>query len=206
VTEYDHLSEHMKLSRRLLELNVKAGQPFAPMLVPVRGDDPIGVIIPPRTDTDAGLAILKTGQLVVHLLSIDTIVLVSDTYEATIPNNPLTGKIWNAGEMEQVALHHNGIEKGWVTDCLTVIVFRRDGHQSSVMMPYSVKRRQVTWKETIQVDSREPGMQMEGRLSEMFSDVSTLPDLPFTMTDREAEVILTALGCVVLLGEHATKE
>lgn len=70
----------------------------------------------------------------------DVFAVVNETYKTRIEFNPLTGKHWEPGEMQQAAEQHDGIAKGWVSESLQVLVVNRQGELGSANIGYVLRR------------------------------------------------------------------
>lgn len=114
-------------------------------LVFYRGDEQVAIGFQHDVHRDGMLALARacTGGY-----RADTTALSMETFHSELPHNPLTGEHWGPNEMQDVAFHHQGREKGWVTDSLYVTVYNRAGDVAGASLPYRRHRRRVEWLET----------------------------------------------------------
>jgi hypothetical protein len=141
-TDDKFLQAHMGAARITLETVVGLGKSFAPMIMVVRGGETVAHIIPPSGD---GQMIHRIAHLAADGYLADEIIIVTDTYSARELFNPYTFKPWQRGELEDLAVNHNGVERGWVRDALMLLFVRRVGKPSMYTLPYRPVSGVVTW-------------------------------------------------------------
>lgn len=177
----EHLEWATERMRWLKEERVKdtAGMDRNTDLAPVvhgwRGDEPVVTMFPLQVDRDAGLTAVNLAAMG---FGCDVIALTTDSWRATGRINPVTGKRWRKEEMQDVALNHDGIAKGWIVESLTVQVVNRAGDSEGTVMPYritehtnalGIKRYEIEWLDD--VDSTRKGMTVGGLLADAMHNV-----------------------------------
>lgn len=186
------LSAHLTSARDTLEASVRDGREFAPMIIVVRDGLMIARVLPPTGD---GGTIQRIAQLCVEGFRADEILLVIDSYLATGDGtiNPVTGREYAHDEMADVATNHDGLAKGWVTECLTVLAVPRAGTQTGWSLPYFREAdRSVTWGDPKNMDA------VAGRLTDLYESTP----LGGHLEDREMAFLLAGLEAVVMLAEY----
>lgn len=186
------LSAHLTSARTTLADSVRDGRQFAPMIIVVRGGLMIAQVLPPTGD---GGTIQRIAQLCAEGFRADEILLVIDTYLATGHGtiNPITGREYGPDEMADVAVNHDGLAKGWVTECLTVLAVSREGTQTGWSLPYFREAdRTVTWGDPKNMDD------LAGRLTRLYESTP----LGGHLEDREMAFLLAGLEAVVMLAEY----
>lgn len=140
----ERLEIHARVAKMTFtEMLAENGQ-FAPMIIAFRQGTMICMAVPGE---GAGRVIAATARAMASGFHADSIMITSDTYGANRLDNPLTGERWATGEMEDVALNHDGIAKGWVHEALILNVLAREGRQLLRLLPYlrGSDGRTVTW-------------------------------------------------------------
>ncbi len=120
--------------------------------------------------------------------------------------NPLTGQPWGPGEMQEAAIHHGGLEKGWVHEVLSISCANRAGDIAVTMLPYRYASRHVVWGERLDMPA---GMRAEGTMPEAMVEAMNTPSLgaalPYPPTESPraqrdvwiAEAMMQQLPCWV---------
>lgn len=143
------MQAHIRAAQTTMEAVVHASKAFSPMIVVIKDNVPVVHMIPPDGD---GAVIQMVSRVAADMFEADEILMISDTYTADEPMNPYTMKPWMRGDMENLAMHHQGVERGWVRDCLMLMFARRSGDHMMHTMPYKVtpdagEGREITWLE-----------------------------------------------------------
>lgn len=126
---------HVTAAKTTLEHTAAQGRNFAPMVMVIRDGRMVAQIIPGEGD---GAIVAKTARVAAASFGADELLLVNDTYMADGPDrlNPVTGREWQHGDMEDLVHNHDGIAKGWVTEALMVLVTGRDQPDHMASLPY----------------------------------------------------------------------
>jgi hypothetical protein len=132
-----------------------------------RGNDPVGIVnLPPHRDE-----MLKMCYLAAHGFSADVLTVTHDSYlvygtPEEVLNDPRTGKHWKAAGPDEPGSMQTYVDEfgfdGLVKESLVTHVVNRAGDSKSVVQPYEVVGRVVTWLEW---PDRE-GMQTGGGVPE----------------------------------------
>ncbi len=88
----------------------------------------------------------------------DVISLVYETYVATssrggasfdplFGKNPFTRERWKPGDMQDLAKNHGGIEKGWVSESLSVSAVNRAGDVAMRSQNFHYENKKLVWDE-----------------------------------------------------------
>lgn len=79
----------------------------------------------------------------------DYIAMAVDSWGASQPTNPITGKTWEFGDMDSIARNDLGVERGLVREAISLFGFERDGTEQIADHPYTHDRaaRKITWSE-----------------------------------------------------------
>jgi hypothetical protein len=109
---------------------------IAPQLVGWRGDHTVALMMPVN---GAREIILRAARILAVGFGCDVIAVTTEGWGATDPEkNPVTGKPWEHGEMEDVALNHDGLAKGWITEFLSTTVVNRAGDVTMGLQRFKV--------------------------------------------------------------------
>jgi hypothetical protein len=126
---------------------------IAPYAVIHRGEHPIAVVTMPLHERDT---ILLTASFCASAFAADSIGIVFETYQGVhdpldphrCEINPLTGKTWGPGEMDDAAKNHEGIAKGWLNECVSMAVADRAGDFAMTARPFSYTEGRLVWLES----------------------------------------------------------
>lgn len=122
-----------------------------------RGDAPVVVLMPAKIDRDESL---KAAFIAATAFGCDLIAMTTESWHPAKTDeedyalyNPVTGEratfeevksgkkhVWPPGSMQEVALEHGGLEKGWIVEDLMTVVVTRAGDLASGMQDYKVTR------------------------------------------------------------------
>lgn len=201
---------HIDHAREMLEYSVSEQVGFKPIVNVRRDGRPCALILPRGPGDDPGAVITWVCQLAAELFAADEILIISDTYHSTLTTNPMTGQAWRSGEMEQLATEHNGVEKGWVMDAISLIqVTREPPAAQMVALGYSVQDDgKVIWSDPIglpaskEVRSDHTVKATDGRWITVFDRPAGMPTRPSGITDLEAGKLMTVANCVVMLAQY----
>lgn len=165
------------------------------MMVAFRGLDTVAIV---------ELTAAGRGDLVyvAHLMAggygADVLAFVTDTYTTTHRVNPLTGREWEANDMDTLAREHDGIAKGWVSDAMMAHVINRAGDQAVTSMPYRIVDGEHVWGEVSRLLPDDEGRTVGGALSEGFADAMGAPQLAVVLErmrgSSTSEAVLAAGG------------
>jgi len=98
---------------------------------------------------DEILACMRVG---VPLLAADAVIIAADSYcstgtgeRATV--NPITGKQWKLGDMDEIAHNDLAVERGLIAEGISVMRFERRGGWVAGTLPYTHdrNRRRLRW-------------------------------------------------------------
>lgn len=190
----EHLDRAAADARRMMDDRVADWhEPDPPVYRPVvegfRGDEPVVVMIPSKVDRDAAL---HAARIQAVGFGCDVIAVTTDARRPVgdyIFFNPVTGRrtrredresAWGPGEMQQAALEHGALEKGWLTDTLMTTVVNRAGDMRLVSQDYRTSRRttalgivswEITWAEGLPaLDTRDSEAEASGIIPEALVD------------------------------------
>jgi hypothetical protein len=103
-----------------------------------RGAEPVGFAVAHAIDKETGLALCR---MLASGMDADMILLANDTIRSTHENNPMTGEPWKAGDMQDLMENHEGLEKGWVKECVSIWAANRAGDHQSANWCYRISGR-----------------------------------------------------------------
>lgn len=142
----------------------------------------------------------------------DALALVTEGVFPLVPENPLTGTSWLRGEAESVWLHHDGADRGWVTEAVITVIGDRGGASTGECWPFHLAGELVKWAETaLPFDSQPLGDILATRLKRTILDPTRVPDPGDGFTgDAENGPFLTPergrisldIGCALMLGRR----
>lgn len=138
-----------------------------------RGETPVAVIEMDGMDRDA---MLMTAELATVGYEADMLTMAFETFMATTPINPRTGKVWEPGDMQESARMYEGRENGWIRDALMVYVANRAGDQLARTMPYRLHDRRVEWIDSEAMgNDGDDGAQFGGYVPRMLAAIMNRP-------------------------------
>jgi len=206
VIDMTEVQVHIESARLTFEQMIADDAVFRPMIMVYRDDLMIARVMPNSPGSDGGAVIHFAAQISVALFRATDLVIVMDSYHSNLLINPMTGKEWEHGEMNDLADNHDGRAHGWVTDSITMILEDRAGANALVEMPYSVDGKTVRWKgEPILFGlpgGDSSGHAGGGRLSGLFEPPPDMPVVPDSLTDLDAARLVTASHCMVALAVY----
>lgn len=107
-----------------------------PWLTGWRGDHPVISMMPVNGDRNI---VLHAAKIMAVAFGCDIVSTNNETWMAVdAARNPVTGEEWGHGEMEDVALHHDGLAKGWITEAMTLMVVNRAGDMATAILRFTV--------------------------------------------------------------------
>jgi hypothetical protein len=129
---------------------------------------------------------------------VDKLVVITDSYHAKVPRNPVTGRSWKPGDLDEVVAEHRGRERGWVTDSLIVIEQERFGSFKLLNQPYD-PGPPLHWGTRQLMDSKSAPI--GGPLTQMFDkgddvDVEIPAAMPMAAREELLRFGLQSIGCV----------
>jgi hypothetical protein len=182
------LEHHVDVAKLLLAQMVADEMEFCPMVVAIRGTEEVSIVIPPEGD---GGVISSVAIVMAAGFRADRLLIVSDSYVSLSPKNPLTGDDWRSGELEKVVREDAGIERGWVSEVLTLALVARDKAVQPVLrvFPYVRRGSVVEWGNPLWDDSPEEQDQIVGRLIDVFGG----PMLPAEMSSEIGDYVTASV-------------
>jgi hypothetical protein len=123
-------------------------------------------------DPDVLLEAVMAG---VPQVAADAVVIVADSFATARGGdkaeiNPITGKRWELGDMNEIAEKDLAVERGILIEGLTVMRFERDGNWLAGTLAYTFdrSRRRIRWGETsywtgAESDARAEQLDLEAR-------------------------------------------
>lgn len=152
-----------RLADETAEAHARADIELGPVVEGFRGNQAVIVLFPHESAPGAEEA-LRACWLAATAFACDTITMTTDTYmavgdakdgaQAKDMVNPLTGKPWGRGDMQELAMHHRGVERGWITEALMTLAVNRAGDTATATAEYKLTERKGNL-------SREPWVQLE---------------------------------------------
>lgn len=148
------------------------GTDLVPTVEGWRGNDPVVTMMPDAVDRDAAL---NAARLVAVGYGCDLIVLTTEGWHPTkdhVEINPVTGRPWAQGEMQDVVEHHQGMERGIIVEALTITAVNKAGDVIGSVYDYEIVanpltgRLQVKWQEPLVADNTEEGTTFGGRIAD----------------------------------------
>lgn len=166
----DMIADALAEASSVLEAARAAGEQYVPALFVQREDERVALCLCPQNSRERVLAL---AQLSAIGFQPSHIVLVMDTWQTPRGLNPVTGEPWQYGEMADLAEHHDGIAKGWVSEALSAVMVDRKGSKMLWELPYRVTDDVIAWS---------PPELMEGAggpLPDMLAQImSAIPEPP----------------------------
>jgi len=193
-TQEEIVAAHIRAAKITLEAVLGLGAGFAPMIMVMRGGETVVNICPPTGD---GQTIYQVAQIAADGYWADEILMVIDTYAAHELINPYTFQPWRRGEMEDLAVNHRGVERGWVRDAIMLLFVSRSGKPEMFTLPYRRAEGGVTWLED--EEKRSDGyMVAGGMLTRVFEPCGIFPAGKHRPTDAQMQRFLEGIGAEVL--------
>lgn len=147
----------------------------------IRGEHPVAVISVHQHERDI---ILNCCSVAAGSFDADVIAMTHEGYQGlgtfiqSGAINPLTGRDWEAGEMNDVVANHQGIEKGWVTECLDVLVVNRAGDAAQVSQGFYYEGTELRWRKAGRVFSTlDPNLKPGGLMIEALQSFMLRPSI-----------------------------
>lgn len=186
---------HIEAAQTTLTASVAKGAEFSPMVMVIRDDRMVAQIMPGAGD---GGNVAKVARVAAASFGADELLMVSDTYMASGQDtlNPITGKDWRPGEMEDVVNHHRGLEQGFVVEALLVFHTGYGVANHMVSLPYKRHGKRVEW---LPPDDMEDGYKDQrvngGRFANVFDGLTRDMRVP----DPIAALLLGRMDAMVAL-------
>lgn len=140
-----------------------------------RGENPAVILMP----MDLGREhTLFAAQVAAIGFGADVVCVTTEGWRASDPaRNPVTGKPWESGQMQEVVEQHQGLEKGWIYESLTTYAVNRAGDVLSGIQDYRISkhtnalgitRHSIEWEEPMlpELIKQMEGAQLGGVLVE----------------------------------------
>lgn len=220
----DALGVAMRGARQSKEQQVRRGHRTGDVDIPAtltcyRGATPVAAVQPTGGREDY----VQAARIGAYGFRADVVSLVNDSYHTTgpagqagpRPTNPITGRAWEPGEMQRVALEHDGVARGLVSEGIIVTVANRAGDLAAASIGYRRSGAHLLWgEEDTLLDGavsgyipaslralmaepdmgtvfyRETGLDVSGEVADAWADVATA--LRVTGSGRGAVVMLYA--------------
>lgn len=103
--------------------------------------------------------------------------------------NPITGRPWEQGQMEEVVIHHDGLAKGWIIASLLTTVVNRAGDIVGGMSDYEIVTvdgsQMVHWLTEVKAEEASFG----GAMADAFIHYMNLPSMQQMMLKEAPEVV-----------------
>lgn len=77
-------------------------------------------------------------------MSADYVAVGADSWTATGPTNPITGRPWEIGDMDRMVAEDLGLHRGLVTEQIMISGFARNGESPMAVIPYEHDREGAT--------------------------------------------------------------
>lgn len=122
--------------------------------------------------------LLRVADTVAHAFGGEGLALVFEGVLPLVPDNPLTGSPWERGDADAVWRNHEGVSKGWITECQLVSLVTREMRAATTAHAFKLQDKTVVWTEEIQSLGGGVGVEkaLAGALSQPAIDVSQVPD------------------------------
>jgi len=167
----------------------------------------IGEVVSPTVNRDDGLV---AAMMMANVFIAEVIWMAVDARVTSEVNNPVTGKPWKIGEMQDLA--KVGLDvSGLLQETIVLMSFQRDGTVDGLQLPYRVEGKTVRWEEPFTPD-QTIGMLVDAVIDKAFKGPSmvdaAIRDGLMTEDEREEmepRIIATVLdqflqrGYIVLL-------
>lgn len=142
-----------------------------------RGDRPVIMLMPLDTGRDE---VLRAGYAAATMFGCDTLSITHESWQTGERLNPLTGKDWEVGDMQDLAENHDGIAKGWIAEALMSYAVNRagdlvSGFQKFVMHGDNENGYTVEWTETQVLPAEQSGVQHRGVIPESLVSFMNAP-------------------------------
>lgn len=120
------------------KMTKKGPRDLQPFIVVHRGDDPVALVTLRKHERDE---MLNMVSVCAGMFRADAVGLAFETWEPgkNLENwniNPLTGREWAMGEMDDVVKNHDALSKGWIVENVSVMCANRAGDLAMRQMPF----------------------------------------------------------------------
>lgn len=114
--------------------------------------------------------IAEAARMAIVGFDADSIGVFTESYQCNTEKNPLTGEDWSypngsgdRGWMQILAEDHDGIEKGWIHECISIFACNRAGDVNLASLPYRyVGKSHISW---IEGDQKFNSLNIHGGVS-----------------------------------------
>lgn len=103
---------------------------------------------------DAVIALLESGETKILLdlaaiaasgLAAEALAFAMEGVMPIVPENPMTGRAWAAGEADNAWADHDGVAKGWVSEVLVFSLASRSGEVVDLALLFRTDNGEVSW-------------------------------------------------------------
>lgn len=126
-----------------------------PTIQGFRGDDAVVVLMTADIDRDDAL---HAARICAVVFGCDAVTMVTEGWHPSPEHgliNPVTGKEWERGEMQDVVENHDGLTRGWLTEGLTCTAANAAGDSTGAVQDYVIHEdngpdgvtHTIEWKE-----------------------------------------------------------
>jgi hypothetical protein len=179
-----------------------------------RGNDLVAMVLPSQHDRELILAIFRAAA---GGFDGDALGLTIESYTTPPMNvdgpvadviNPLTGRPWEQGEMNDAVKHHDALAKGWVVEALSITCANRAGDLTMMSLPYRYAGRHLVWldPQVLPSEGHAEGVIPDAMIAAMnepsVSVIAPLLPVERSREDRDrlcAKVMLEHFPCSVVL-------
>lgn len=164
-----------------------------PTVIGWRGDEDVVSLIAEKVDRDHAL---RTAYMAAFGFGCDTLAMTVDAWGTDLRKNPVTGKAWGEGEMQELVEHHQGMEKGWIFQGLNTFVVNRAGDVAAAQQRYTTTKRTsplgivswtLEWTDREDTNPEDPSSHHEGPIVDILRRCMNEP----TVLQKAAQIGLT---------------
>lgn len=181
----DALESATDAIRGTKEHAVKTGQgDLLPTIVAYRGDQMVALIQGSAIDRDQ---MLNLVYIAASGYEADVVATAFETWIAhNLAENPLTGRPWVPGDMQDLVENHDGRAKGWIVDALMISAVNRAGDFRARTVPYRTKGRRVEW---IEGGTQPDEVAFEGYIADQMRQTMLAPPMMSTQEMAKGSAI-----------------
>lgn len=178
--------------KRVGQATTRDESSITPYVQGYRGKDPVVRFVTALQDRDQALVGVKIAAIG---FGCDIVALVIDTWSARTKENPVTGQEWKQGDMQDLVENHQGLEKGWIGEGLTIHIINRAGDMAGTVKHYVIEEKDGSFTLTWQTD-KDPSLDMDTENSGEWEGV--IPQTMLKMMEFPTiDVIATKLGVMI---------